>query len=69
MALSSHKYPPWRRVILVPFWTLQLLLMIIIVGLLATATAILNRQYDPNADYGFANDAEVDAAVRDLRKM
>lgn len=66
---SGHKFPPWRRAILVPFWTLQLALMLGIIALLALATGVLATQYDKNKDYGFANDAEVDAAVDAATKV
>lgn len=65
----AHKFPPWRRIILVPFWTVQLLLMIIIIGLLATSTALLHKYYDKDADYDVPNDADLDAAVNNLTKM
>jgi hypothetical protein len=62
---GSHKYPPWRRVILVPFWTLQILFMIIMIGILALAVGVLNAAYDPNKDYGFGSDDKaVDDAVQ-----
>ena len=65
---SSHKYPPWRRAILVPFWTLQLLFMLIMIALLAFAVGILMK-YDNNTDYGLGSyDGAVDQAV-DASKM
>ena len=61
---TGHKYPPWRRAILVPFWTLQTLFMIIIIGIFAFAVGYLQQNYDKNTDYGFgSSDDTVDEAV------
>lgn len=69
MAASHHKYAPWRRAILVPFWVLQILLMLAISALLGLAIGVLN-QYDANEDYGFGTqDAAVDRAVAVSTKM
>lgn len=66
---KAHKYPPWKRAILVPFWTLQILFMLIIIGLLALAVGVL-LQYDENEDYGLgSSDSAVDAAVNTSTKM
>jgi hypothetical protein len=42
----AHKFPPWRRAILVPFWTLEIFLMLIMIALLVAGSMIIKDAYD-----------------------
>jgi hypothetical protein len=50
---SHHSHAPWRKSILIPFWTLQLGFELLMIGLLAVAIGVLV--------YWQHNDEEVDS--------
>ena len=44
---NDHKHSPWRKSVLVPFWTVQLLFMLVFIALLGLALGVLVT-YDNN---------------------
>jgi hypothetical protein len=38
---SRHAHAPWRKAMLIPFWTLQMFFMLVMIALLALAVGIL----------------------------
>ncbi|TVY21591.1 hypothetical protein LARI1_G000159 [Lachnellula arida] len=59
---SQHAHAPWRKTVLIPFWTIQLGFMLAFIGLLAVATGVLAawKQTDNMGDF---LDEESDNAV------
>lgn len=57
MTASYHSHAPWRKAILIPFWTLQLGFELLIIGLIALAAGFLNRYFD---DTSYIEDGEGD---------
>jgi len=49
-ATSTHKYGPWARAVLVPFWVIQTALLLFIIFLLALGVAVLGRVADTYGD-------------------
>jgi len=39
--VNMHKHAPWRKSVLVPFWTLQLLLELLLIAVLGLAEGVL----------------------------
>ncbi|TVY43701.1 hypothetical protein LOCC1_G004781 [Lachnellula occidentalis] len=50
---SQHAHAPWRKTVLVPFWTIQLGFMLAFIALLAVAVRVLGvwKQTDNTDDY------------------
>lgn len=66
---SAHSHAPWRKSILIPFWTLQLLFEILLIGLLAFALSVIvtwNHNGDALGDLVSSdeNSGAVDDAAR-----
>lgn len=49
MIPADHSHAPWRKSILIPFWTIQLGLELIMIALLSFAVGFLVH-YDNNSD-------------------
>jgi hypothetical protein len=45
---NTHKHAPWRKSVLVPFWALQLLLELLLIGVLGLAEGVLVNYDDFN---------------------
>ncbi len=49
MTASYHAHAPWRKAILIPFWTLQLGFEILMIGLVAIAAGYLSHYVDESS--------------------
>jgi hypothetical protein len=49
MTASYHSHPPWRKSILIPFWTLQLGFELLLIGVVAVAAGYLSRYVDDSS--------------------
>lgn len=49
MVASYHSHAPWRKAILIPFWTLQLGFEILMIGLVAVAAGYLSHYGDESS--------------------
>jgi hypothetical protein len=43
---NTHKHSPWRKSVLIPFWTLQLLLEFLMIALFALAIDVLVNYFN-----------------------
>ena len=48
MSTSHHKHAPWRKSVLIPFWTIQLLFELLMIAALALAVDVVTYydEYD-----------------------
>lgn len=61
MMKDQHKHAPWRKTVLVPFWTIQLLLELVMIGLMGLALGVL-----VNWDRDFENSVDTSLEVGSL---
>jgi hypothetical protein len=50
MTASYHSHAPWRKAILIPFWTLQLGFELLLIGVVAVAAGYLSH-YEDDSSY------------------
>jgi hypothetical protein len=65
----AHSHAPWRKSILIPFWTLQLLFELLMIGLLAFALSVIftwqsNGKVLDDGIYSNVDSGSVDGALR-----
>ncbi|PVH74037.1 hypothetical protein DL98DRAFT_40463 [Cadophora sp. DSE1049] len=61
MIPADHSHAPWRKTILIPFWTIQLGLELIMIALLALAVGVLVSYDNDNYDNYYYSDSDEDA--------
>jgi hypothetical protein len=65
---NNHKHSPWRKSVLIPFWTLQLFFMLVMIALLALSIGVLVSVNTDNYDFG-EYDGDVDHVVNVATRM
>lgn len=63
--VKTHKHAPWRKSVLVPFWVIQLLFELLLIGDLALAENILINfeNYYSDSDSLPIDDSTIDSAM------
>jgi hypothetical protein len=63
MTASYHSHAPWRKAILIPFWTLQLGFELLMIGLLALSVGYLSNYVD---DSSYSEVVDDDGTIYDV---
>ncbi|KAH7333370.1 hypothetical protein BKA65DRAFT_43388 [Rhexocercosporidium sp. MPI-PUGE-AT-0058] len=69
MIPADHSHAPWRKTILIPFWTVQLGLELIMIALLALAVGVLVHYDNDNYDNYFYSDSNDEVKIERAGKI
>ena len=66
---SRHAHAPWRKAVLIPFWTIQMFFMLVFIGLLAVAAGVLVSWEKNDDEYEEELNGVSDDAINKASRM